>query len=112
MLKIVQSTYYNIKDHFRKVMKMVKIGSKARREQEDFELSKYACYLIAQNGNPNKPEIALAQSYFNIQTFRQEQFQSMSDEEKRLHVRAQVIDNNKALLDLAKIQWRTELWQI
>lgn len=94
--------YYNINDHFRKVMKMVNIGSKARREQEDFELSKYACYLIAQNGDPNKPEIALAQSYFNIQTFRQEQFQSMSDEEKRLHVRAQVIDNNKTLFDSAK----------
>ncbi len=94
--------YYNINDHFRKVMKMVNIGSKARREQEDFELSKYACYLIAQNGDPNKPEIALAQSYFNIQTFRQEQFQSMSDEEKRLHVCAQVIDNNKTLFDSAK----------
>ena len=66
--------YYNINDHFRKVMKMVNIGSKARREQEDFELSKYACYLITQNGDPNKPEIALAQSYFNIQTFRQEHF--------------------------------------
>lgn len=66
--------YYNINDHFRKVMKMVNIGSKAGREQEDFELSKYACYLIVQNGDPNKPEIALAQSYFNIQTFRQEHF--------------------------------------
>ena len=81
---------------------MVTIGSGARRELTDFELSKYACYLIAQNGDSDKPEIALAQSYFNIQTFRQEQFQSMSDEEKRLHVRAQVIDNNKTLFDSAK----------
>ena len=94
--------YYNIKDHFRQVGKMVTLGSGARRELIDFELSKYACYLIAQNGDSDKPEIAQAQAYFNIQTFRQEQFQSMSDEEKRLHVRTQVIDNNKTLFDSAK----------
>ena len=94
--------YYNIKDHFRQAGKMVILGSGARRELIDFELSKYACYLIAQNGDPDKPEIAQAQAYFNIQTFRQEQFQSMSDEEKRLHVRTQVIDNNKTLFDSAK----------
>ena len=94
--------YYNIKDHFRQVGKMVTLGSGARRELIDFELSKYACYLIAQNGDPDKPEIAQAQAYFNIQTFRQEQFQSMSDEEKRLHVRTQVINNNKTLFDSAK----------
>ena len=94
--------YYNIKDHFRQVGKMVTLGSGARRELIDFELSKYACYLIAQNGDPDKPEIAQAQAYFNIQTFRQEQFQSISDEEKRLHVRTQVIDNNKTLFDSAK----------
>ena len=78
--------YYNIENHFRQVEKMVTVGSGERRELIDFELSKYACYLIAQNGDPDKPEIAQAQAYFNIQTFRQEQFQSMSDEEKRLHV--------------------------
>ena len=94
--------YYNIKDHFRQVGKMVTLGSGARRELIDFELSKYACYLIAQNGDPDKPEIAQAQAYFNIQTFRQEQFQSMSDEEKGLHVRTQVNDNNKTLFDSAK----------
>lgn len=94
--------YYNIKDHFRQAGKMVILGSGARRKLIDFELSKYACYLIAQNGDPDKPEIAQAQAYFNIQTFRQEQFQSISDEEKRLHVRTQVIDNNKTLFDSAK----------
>jgi DNA-damage-inducible protein D len=94
--------YYNINDYFRQVGKMVTLGSGARRELIDFELSKYACYLIAQNGDPDKPEIAQAQAYFNIQTFRQEQFQSMSDEEKGLHVRTQVNDNNKTLFDSAK----------
>ena len=94
--------YYNINDHFRQVGKLIQAGKGAERTVVDFELSKYACYLIAQNGDPDKPEIAQAQAYFNIQTFRQEQFQSMSDEEKRLHVRTQVIDNNKTLFDSAK----------
>lgn len=94
--------YYNINDHFRQVGKMIRTGKGAERTVVDFELSKYACYLIAQNGDPDKPEIAQAQAYFNIQTFRQEQFQSMSNEEKRLHVRTQVIDNNKTLFDSAK----------
>lgn len=94
--------YYNINDHFRQVGKLIRAGKGAERTVVDFELSKYACYLIAQNGDPDKPEIAQAQAYFNIQTFRQEQFQSMSDEEKRLHVRTQVIDNNKTLFDSAK----------
>ena len=94
--------YYNINDHFRQAGKMIRTGKGAERTVVDFELSKYACYLIAQNGDPDKPEIAQAQAYFNIQTFRQEQFQSMSDEEKRLHVRTQVIDNNKTLFDSAK----------
>ena len=78
--------YYNINDHFRQVGKLIRAGKGAERTVVDFELSKYNCYLIAQNGDPDKPEIAQAQAYFNIQTFRQEQFQSMSDEEKRLHV--------------------------
>ena len=94
--------YYNIDDHFRQVGKLIRAGKGAERTVVDFELSKYACYLIAQNGDPDKPEIAQAQAYFNIQTFRQEQFQSMSNEEKRLHVRTQVIDNNKTLFDSAK----------
>ena len=94
--------YYNINDHFCQAGKMIRTGKGAERTVVDFELSKYACYLIAQNGDPDKPEIAQAQAYFNIQTFRQEQFQSMSNEEKRLHVRTQVIDNNKTLFDSAK----------
>jgi len=94
--------YYNINDHFRQAVKLIRAGKGAERPVVDFELSKYACYLIAQNGDPDKLEIAQAQAYFNIQTFRQEQFQSMSDEEKRLHVRTQVIDNNKTLFDSAK----------
>ena len=57
-----------VDDHFREVTKMVKLGSGAQREFEDYMLTRFACYLIAQNGDPKKEEIAFAQSYFAIQT--------------------------------------------
>lgn len=57
-----------VSDHFVEVDKMVNIGSGARRKQRDYKLTRYACYLIAQNGDSRKPVIALAQTYFAIQT--------------------------------------------
>ena len=62
----------NISNHFVDVNKMVKLGSGSEREISDIILTRYACYLIAQNGNPQKEQIAFAQSYFAIQTRKQE----------------------------------------
>lgn len=62
----------NPQNHFAGARKMVKIGSQTDREIEDYHLSRFACYLIAQNGDSRKPEIAQAQKYFAIQTRRQE----------------------------------------
>lgn len=70
----------NVDDHFREVTKMVSLGSGAQRQVQDSMLTRYACYLIAQNGDPKKEEIAFAQSYFAVQTRRAEII------EERLHL--------------------------
>ena len=94
-------------NHFSQVVKMVRIGSNAQREIEDFELSRYACYLIVQNGDPTKPVIANGQTYFAIQTRRQEladneAFQQLQEDEKRIFLRNELKEHNKQLVETAQ----------
>lgn len=92
----------NVDNHFVEFNKMVPIGSNTVRSVKDYKLDRYACYLIAQNGDPGKPEIALAQTYFAIQTRNQELFQQLTDKEKRVYIRGEVATHNKKLFSTAK----------
>ena len=76
-----------VSDHFVDVTKMVSIGSGAERKQDDIMLTRYACYLIAQNGDPKKEQIAFAQSYFAIQTRKQELLEERIQLMERLQAR-------------------------
>lgn len=96
-----------VADHFADVRKMVDLGSGAQREVEDVRLSRYACYLIVQNGDPKKPVIANGQTYFALQTRRQElednaRFAQLSEDEKRLAIRNELAEHNKYLAAAAK----------
>ena len=90
------------KNHFAGAGKMVSIGSQTEREVEDYHLSRFACYLIAQNGDPRKPEIAQAQKYFAIQTRRQEISDQMAADLERIEMREQTTVEFKALSGAAR----------
>ncbi len=92
----------NPQNHFVDARKMVSIGSQADRELDDYHLSRFACYLIAQNGDPRKPEIAQAQKYFAIQTRRQEVSDQMAADLERLEARQQASVEFKALSGAAR----------
>ncbi|MDP2893683.1 MAG: DNA damage-inducible protein D [Sulfurimonas sp.] len=86
-----------VADHFRQVGKMVQIGSEAMREIEDIILTRYACYLIAQNGDSKKEQIAFAQTYFAIQTRKQELLEQRLELEDRLQARAKLKESETEL---------------
>lgn len=96
-----------VEDHFEDILEMVEIGSGARRELPDVRLSRYACYLIVQNGDPSKPVIANGQTYFATQARRQEiaddaKFAQLGEDEKRLAIRNELATHNKQLAAAAK----------
>ena len=95
-----------IDDHFPQVERMVKIGSQTSRKILDYKLSRYACYLIVQNADPRKKEVALGQTYFAIQTRKQEiiekEYNSLTEDEKRIYQRNLTRKGNYSLNQTAK----------
>ena len=101
-----ENSNINVLDHFTDISKMVQIGSGAERKQQDYELTRYACYLIAQNGDSRKKVIALAQTYFAVQTRKQEitekEYSMLTEDEKRFYQRNLTRKGNYSLNQAAK----------
>jgi len=107
-MKACENSGIETPNHFSRLGKMVQIGSGAERyiEEYDYQLSRYACYLIVQNGDPTKPVIAYGQTYFALQTRRQElaidrTFQELDENKKRLFLRYEMREHNKQLVEAA-----------
>lgn len=94
----------NIIDHFIYINKNITLSNNATRKIEDIKLTRYACYLIVQNSDPRKSIVALGQTYFSMQTRKQElqeNFDSLSEEQKRLAIRKDLKEHNKHLVNAA-----------
>lgn len=113
-LKVIQKAQqaceasgHETSDHFVEANKMVSLGSGSQRELDDFHLTRYACYLVVQNGDPSKSVIATGQTYFALQTRRQElsddeSFQQLKEAQKRLLLRNELKEHNKQLVETAQ----------
>ena len=104
--KACTNTGFDVEDHFREVTKMVPLGSGAEREIDDVMLSRYACYLVVMNGDPNKEVIAVGQTYFAVKTRQQElidNYEQLSEDQKRLAIRNEMIAHNKSLAEAAQM---------
>ena len=105
--KACQNSGQAISDHFVEMHEMIELGKGGKRQVDSYALSRYACYLIVQNGDPTKPVIANGQTYFAIQTRRQEladdtAFQQLKEDEKRLFLRNELKEHNKQLVEAAQ----------
>lgn len=95
----------SVADHFVQTHGMIATGKGAHRRVEDYHLSRYACYLIIQNADPSKEIVALGQTYFAVQTRRQEEadeLAGLTEAQRRIFLRGQLTDHNKQLADTAK----------
>lgn len=94
-----------VEDHFADVGKMIIVAKGARREVKDYMLTRYACYLIVMNGDPRKEVIALGQTYFAVKARQQElieDYEQLSEDQKRLAIRDEMREHNKSLAEAAK----------
>jgi DNA-damage-inducible protein D len=93
----------SVNEHFEDYLDMIKLGHGAERSVNDIKLSRYACYLIMQNADPSKEVVALGQSYFAIQTRKQEIQDQLIEDNKRLFLRDELTAHNKHLAQAASI---------
>lgn len=103
-MEACQNSNLKISDHFGETTEMVLIGSNAKRAFPSYRLSRYACYLIVQNADPSKRIVALGQTYFATKTRQQElieNYDNLSEEQKRLAIRNELTEHNKSLADAA-----------
>lgn len=101
-MKACESSGINPDNHFLQTGKMVEIGSGAQRPRGDYFLTRYACYLIAMNGDTSKPEVGIAQTYFAVQARKQEIQEQLTDTERRIQLRERVKHANRSLTSTAK----------
>lgn len=98
----------DVADHFQEATKVVSLGKGAKREVEDVHMSRYGCYLLVQNADPTKAAVAMGQTYFAVQTRRQEQtdiaeaLSGMSEDQRRLYLRGEITIYNRRLADAAQ----------
>jgi len=96
----------NVSDHFVDINKTIDMPKTAKKEIDDMQLSRYACYLIVQNGDPRKEVIAVGQTYFAVKTRQQElidNYERLSEDQKRLAIRNEMMNHNKSLAEAAKM---------
>ena len=103
--KACENSWQSLEEHFAHVSDMVAIGSGAERPVEDIHLSRYACYLIIQNADPRKETVALGQTYFALQTRKQEVSEQYIEDSKRKHLRDEMKKHNADLAEAAKNAW-------
>lgn len=95
-----------VSDHFGETTNMINLGKSAKREIEDYALSRYACYLIVMNGDPQKEVIAVGQTYFAVKTRQQElveNYENLTEEQRRIAIRAEMKRHNKSLAEAAQM---------
>lgn len=104
-IKTCEQSGIAVSDHFGYTTEMVNIGSNAKRRFKSYKLSRYAAYLIVLNADPDKPIVALGKTYFAVKTRQQElieNYDSLSEDQKRLAIRREMIEHNKQLVAAAK----------